>query len=313
MGYLLPAAKMLMEVGVSHPLSGRVLQLGRQDIFFGQEALEKAAADVGYALRRVDPEPLVANQFLGETDRVITDRYFFRQLGFDEVWSLDISEFESASILFDLNELGVPDQHANSFDVIVDGGTLEHVFHLPHALKNITDFLKVGGLVVHSSPAHNFYQHGFFAFSPTFFHDFYSVNNFEIICSQLLRYNPRKKDPGYERTILLPDNVAVRELNRVGSLDDRCYTIFFVARKTHESTGTNIPQQSAYVEKWPETQESVGQPAAYDSALHVARPLEKSVSRRVAKKIAKKNSVAMSLFNKYEKRLFPPRIPWEKI
>lgn len=314
MGYTLPGAKMLMEVGVSRPFSGRVLQLGRQDIFFGQELLERAAAEVGFALQPADPEPLVRNPYLPGQPLVISDRYFFRRLGFQEIFSLDYSGFESASIVFDMNSAAIPDVYRQVFDVIIDGGTIEHIFHLPNALNNIFCFLKTDGLVVHTSPIHNFFEHGFYTFSPTFFHDFYAANDFEIVTSQLVRLNPLKKHPRYERTPLLPQNEALQELNRLGSLDARCYAIFFAAQKTPSSTGTVIPQQSAYLEKWPES-DAASRAAGRlpGSAGCGAETKSKTRARKIIRKLTKRNKVAFSLYQAVSERASAPRIRWEKI
>lgn len=169
MGINLAVAKMLMEVGRDQPFSGAALQLGRQDIEFDETALETAAAEVGYCL-----QPAAAGQGGGgpvaaEQGDNVSDVVFLSRLGFQSVLSLDFSLFEGAPIIFDLNFPSVPAEYAQFFDLIIDGGTLEHIFRLPNALNNIFQFLKPGGSIAHVSPSHNYFEHGFYCFNPTFF------------------------------------------------------------------------------------------------------------------------------------------------
>lgn len=64
---------------------------------------------------------------------------------------MDISAYENADIIFDLNNPNLTNELKNRFDYILDGGTTEHVFDYPQALRNIVKMLKVGGKVFHMS------------------------------------------------------------------------------------------------------------------------------------------------------------------
>ena len=79
-------------------------------------------------------------------------RTLFRRLGFTEFESIDISAYEGCTLQLDLNSSTVPELIKDEFDFVYNGGTLEHVFHLPNALGNVFDMLKVGGAVVHCGP-----------------------------------------------------------------------------------------------------------------------------------------------------------------
>src|SRR5437763_1392135 len=59
----------------------------------------------------------------------------FRLLGANEVSSFDASEFENATNIHDMN-LPIPAAWHERFSCVYDGGTIEHVFNLPLALKN---------------------------------------------------------------------------------------------------------------------------------------------------------------------------------
>ena len=96
----------------------------------------------------------------------------FRMLGFrpDQIHTLDVDDYEHAELIFDLNK---PVGSAfGEFDLILDLGTLEHVFDVRQALWNLGDLCRAGGQVVHMSPV-NFLNHGFYNFTATLFSDYY--------------------------------------------------------------------------------------------------------------------------------------------
>ncbi|APX90617.1 hypothetical protein BV394_13565 [Brevirhabdus pacifica] len=96
------------------------------------------------------------------------DRYsetMFRQLGLGEVEALDASPFEGASLVHDLNE-PVPDEMKGQFGLIVDGGTLEHVFDVAQAMDNVAQMLAPGGRFLSFTPFNGYPGHGFYQFSP---------------------------------------------------------------------------------------------------------------------------------------------------
>lgn len=118
-------------------------------------------------------------------DKQPVDTYaFFRMLGFSEVHAIDISGYEGADILLDLNQ-ECPDKYYEQFDVIIDGGTLEHVFNIPIALKNICNLLKPNGIVIHGNPLAGYIDHGFYSISPTLYLDFYLQNGYRILNSEI--------------------------------------------------------------------------------------------------------------------------------
>src|SRR5436190_8122638 len=68
----------------------------------------------------------------------------FEILGAKTVHSMDYSNYENATTIHDMN-LPFPSELKNKFSAIVDGGTLEHIFNFPAAIKNCMDALKTGG------------------------------------------------------------------------------------------------------------------------------------------------------------------------
>jgi hypothetical protein len=63
------------------------------------------------------------------------------------------------------------------FDAIIDGGTLDHIFNFPTAIRNCVEMVKIGGSVLIPSPANNHLGHGFYQFSPELFFRVLSEEN----------------------------------------------------------------------------------------------------------------------------------------
>lgn len=101
---------------------------------------------------------------------------FLRYLGAHEISSIDASPYENASIVHDMN-MPIGDELKQKFSVVIDGGTLEHVFNFPTAIRNCMEMLKIGGHFFSHTMANNFMGHGFYQFSPELFYRVFSSEN----------------------------------------------------------------------------------------------------------------------------------------
>jgi SAM-dependent methyltransferase len=241
MGIGSKTAQFLMELTREKPFSGSVVTLGVQDLLFDTHSLLEIARRADYASPQLQ---LLASAPAARA----TDRQLFQTLGFSEVVRTDVDAFEGADFLLDLNCAdGLPDAYRERFDCVLDGGTLEHVFHVPNALKNIFLLLKAGGRVIHFSPTNNYVDHGFYSFSPTFFVDFYTENEFIIDRCVLVAHTRNVEGEDWIAGEYSP---GVLDDVEFGGLDDRLYLTFFVATKTEKSTFDRFPQQGAYKRVW---------------------------------------------------------------
>jgi SAM-dependent methyltransferase len=223
------------------------LTLGKLDAFLGPRDVRRLAnllpneSKFVQAAKR-DRTPWYAPQVSVSTDD------FFAAMGAKRIESIDASRFEGATIEQDLNE-ALPAHLHSQFDVVVDAGTLEHVFNVPMALKNAMEALKVGGHFVGVLPANNWCGHGFYQFSAEFFHRAFSAENgFEI--SRLLVapvYAMGKWIDG--PTFEVSDPAKIRERVEIRS---KMTTSFLVqARKIREERVFHRwPQQSDYAALW---------------------------------------------------------------
>ena len=105
-----------------------------------------------------------------------------------KVESIDISNFEGASIIQDLN-MKVPKKYHTTFDTIIDAGSLEHIYNIKQAFQNIASMLKNGGQVIHISPTNGFSGHGLYQFSYDLFANVYNKENgfinFEVFVEEV--------------------------------------------------------------------------------------------------------------------------------
>jgi SAM-dependent methyltransferase len=122
----------------------------------------------------------------------ISQEALFRLLGFESVESIDVYDAESPTHVLDLN-LPVPATLHARYDMVYDGGTLEHCFSTAQALSNAVRLVKPGGRVIHHVPLNNWIDHGFYQFSPTLFFDFYQANGFDDL-SMALHFMGRRRE-----------------------------------------------------------------------------------------------------------------------
>jgi hypothetical protein len=228
--------KQLMQEGLQRPFKGRVLTLGKQDVAVNRKELESIAKEMRFPLQ--DTEIFVSD------DEFISDVYLLTRLGFSDCKSMDYSDYEGCDYVFDLNRTQLPPSLIDGFDVIIDGGTTEHVFHIPNVLSNLFKMARIGARILHFSPSSNHIDHGFYMFSPTLFWDYYQANKFKINQFQIIRHNPWHDTPW---TVW---NYTPGCLNGIsyGGLDSGMYAIHCVVTKTPESTAGVVPQQRNYQE-----------------------------------------------------------------
>ncbi len=160
MGIERNAAALLLKLRDEGVHFDRTLTLGRQTPYL--EPREYARA-----LQRAGAPPVPMPAYADD---------FFRALGAAQIDSVDASSFEGATLVHDLN-LPIPVEWHQQFDVVFDGGTLEHIFDVRTALRNVMQALKAGGHFVGVSPLNSWCGHGFYQFSPELFWRTFSPDN----------------------------------------------------------------------------------------------------------------------------------------
>jgi hypothetical protein len=130
------------------------ITLGRQGI-----RLSKHYIDI--FLKKYNLSHLTHNTYSGFCDSFLSD------LGFESIDSIDNSSYEGVSIIHNMNN-PIPND-VKTYDFILDGGTIEHIFNTPQVCENIINLLNIGGIYLSITPNNNFSGHGMYQFSPEFY------------------------------------------------------------------------------------------------------------------------------------------------
>lgn len=181
---------------------------------------------------------------LKELARIKTSNDFFYLLGAEEVSAMDISDYEGATILHDLNQ-PIGDELKEKFTFVLDGGTLEHIFNFPNALSNAMKMVKVGGHLVIITGGNNFFGHGFYQFSPELFYRALSEEN-GFAVKRLVAAEVRGN--WYEAA----DPKQIK--GRVELINDKpVYLMVLAEKRASKPLFVNVPQQSDYAAMWSDT------------------------------------------------------------
>jgi hypothetical protein len=139
-----------------------------------------------------------------------------------------------AAMKIDLNH---PVALKERYDIVINGGTAEHVFNVWQFFKTCHELTRAGGLMVHSSPFRGWLEHGFYNFNPTFFWDLAQANGYEVVSMLYSEIDPAK-------VVLLPEREKIVEMARAGELGANAM-LYAVYRKPAEKEFA-IPQQGFY-------------------------------------------------------------------
>jgi hypothetical protein len=184
--------KLIIREHKTRQFSSPALTLGVPEIYATYPELNKWMHD--FAGQKITINPIDITISTNETAQKlnwVTANTFFKALGIEEMFSVDIAGSEhTPNLIHDLNK-PLPEKYINSFNLIVDPSTIEHVFDIKSGLTNIVHALKVGGTVIQQVPIYS-YNGGYYNFNPNLLKDFYTANGFsdiKIIIIMWDRYN----------------------------------------------------------------------------------------------------------------------------
>jgi hypothetical protein len=231
--------------------------IGRQTLHLSMAELRASFARIGMKLSAE------------EADRLFTeDRHYaeplFKRLGASSIESFDASPYEHATHVVDFNT-PLAEKFTSRYSAVVDGGSLEHVFNYPQALKNAMEMVRPGGHLILITPTHSLSGHGFYQLSAElFFRALSKENGYEtpevLVCSTM-------KDAWYRVTD--PAAVAARVLLGGRTLTDH---LFVLSKRLAEAPiFATWPQQSDYSAAWVRDGNGGGAPAGLRARLQANR------------------------------------------
>ncbi|PSL17848.1 class I SAM-dependent methyltransferase [Shimia abyssi] len=240
----------IMDVVKEHELSGNFVMLGRQRWIGKRRKRSSALFDETLA----EYYPGLTEADLKNAEDIYSET-FFEKIGFDKVDSMDVSEFENATIVQDLaGEL--PEDLMNRFDVVYDGGTCEHVFDLPTAYRNINKMLKPGGVLIGHSPCNNWINHGFYQITPEMVYGFWE----KTLGYEVLQCALQPMLPMFARRVVTtsnPNETGVRPRLK-GKLPEGPVILTYAVRKPLSGAGEGEKvYQSDYTQRWAESDTSI--------------------------------------------------------
>ena len=236
MGFDTNGVKFLLSARASGVKFERSAMIGRQRMHLFPEALSSLLGHFGFE----DGENS-AQRVLSEDDRFAEP--FLRLLGATDIASFDASDYEHATCVHDMNE-AIPDQYKGRYSVVIDGGTLEHVFNFPVALKNCMEMVEVGGYYLAMTPANNFMGHGFYQFSPELYFRVFSPEN-GFVTERILIH----EDVPDAQWVKVPDpNVLGKRVEMVNSKP--AYLLVQARKMSEVNIFETVPQQSDYSVAW---------------------------------------------------------------
>ena len=252
------AARLLLGMSTTGVSFTRTVMLGRQSLLLSDREILGLMRD--FRLGEDKCRDVLAGSYPNRYSEA-----FFKLLGAKEIDSIDASDFEGATIVHDLNG-PVPEAIRGRYDVVYDGGTIEHIFSSQTALQNCMDLAKVGGRVCLHTPANNYFEHDFYQFSPElFFRVFSESNGFEVERMVAVEYGPRRR--WYQ--VIDPERARAR-----GPLINPFPVLLFMqARKTAQvPLFRRVPQQSDYSALWAQHEQhpedgAAGRPSALSRGI----------------------------------------------
>lgn len=208
---------------------------------------------------------------------------FFKCAGINKLDFLDFSPYEGATIIQDLGQ-PISDELMNSYDLVVDAGTIEHVPDILTALSNLKKMVKIGGLLFIVAPANNFLGHGCYQLSPEIFHRALTADQGFQIKHSVLHIDGILGG----RWINVPDSDDVNQ--RVSIKSSRTTFICIVAQKVSLTTN-KIGNQSDYEEAWSGVNKTSRLGTYYLSAPYVIQVMAQKLI--LQKKYARRSKSAL--------------------
>lgn len=248
MGMLQSYLKLVLLFHKTRGFRGSVCVLGNQEIWATYDDLKHCFDDMGVAYRTPKVVRGHSSRMFMEnpTLKALSENFvhasvFFDMLGMEEYVDVDKFEADRPILQLDLNLPVSPELHGR-FDLVIDGGTAEHIFDVRTVLQNMVSMTSVGGHVMHIATFQP--DHGFYAFNPCLFFDFYLANGFS--------------DP--ECYVLFVDYARILETfaglhpylryeygkTTLPASTDKPFLVFFVARKTENRESMVVPTQGVF-------------------------------------------------------------------
>lgn len=179
MGITYPVARTILQEHKNRPIGGAVLMVGRQTVSLTPPQAMALVESEGIPLRPNVPIEIDRWTVGSQGRQYITDRCFFSLFADADTAAIDVSDYEQAEYVHDLNGT-LPADLFGRFDFLFNGSCLDNLFDAASALKNMSRLLSGRGRILHIEH-HSPIQTAYVMYSPAYFFDYYAINGFEDV------------------------------------------------------------------------------------------------------------------------------------
>jgi len=221
------------------PRGGDLLEIGEAN-WYGDIGLDTLRADIARFAAPEQRAPLLAavdaadaaggNQALWDLGKVFWHAFLAPA-------SISAIDFDGSPIAQKL-DLNQPIEMGRRFDVVHNAGTLEHVFDIAMAFRNIHNLTKPGGVMIHHAPFTGWIDHGFYALQPTLFWDLAEANGYHVAAMVYAEVDPPRLES-------LPTREAILDMAKAGRIG-RNANLAAVLQRPHAEAPFRIPMQGYY-------------------------------------------------------------------
>jgi hypothetical protein len=237
-------ARVLISEHKNKPITGTVLLIGRQSVFLTPEGALELLHEEGVAPRQGYFVELDTSTVASAEQGCITDRSFLSMLTDAKVTSLDVSPYEGADVVHDLNE-PLPQQLYHIADFILNGSCLDNLFDPATAMKSLSKMLRPSGRMFSFEMGTQ--SHGAFVmYSPEWFFGFYAANNYDGCRIYIAHFDEDLHDD-YDTYLWHPFVQQQGEMQpSANRVEDGDYMIYALGIKGQNSTDDKTPIQGFY-------------------------------------------------------------------
>ena len=247
MGLGILSTYMLLHEHRYKPISGTIVTIGRHTVGLTGSEMDQLLESMGVP-KRPGAQYEIDNDTMGGGRGTINQESFFGAFSDAKVLSLDVSAYENADIIFDIQN-HLPSQYHRFADFVYDGGCLDNIFDVATAIRNISSMMKPGGRFLASNIGGP-HPTAYLKFSADWFMDFFAINQYADCKTYIINYpGANQKDPN--QIVVYRFNPYVEHATGVGYdcssiVATNRYQILCFAEKGSNSTDDKNPIQKHY-------------------------------------------------------------------
>jgi len=176
MGINAVAASFILHEHKHRPIEGTVLTIGRQSVGLTAPELDTLLTRFDVPKRPVEYQIDEQTVGVSRAKPYITQESFFAAFTDAKVASLDVSDYEQADVVCDLQGT-LPKMYHGYADFIFNGSCLDNIFDPAAALRNMSLLAKPQGRI-YSFEQGNAHPTAYVKYSADWFMDYYALNRF---------------------------------------------------------------------------------------------------------------------------------------